>query len=181
MRFKHADTERQWRDIGFCLSLLSFGTEKSLKKLADHFSLYQDKLYELAVGTAQKGINQDSFYSIEIPLPSFAEQQTLQSDFDEIRHKHVKIAEYRSKAQEALNRLIPGANRQEPTTKVSQGSVESHSSTCAVQADGTGCTCRNSLMEDPQEIKIITENTASLPSVYKSSKKNKIRITDDEI
>ena len=46
MRFKHADTERQWRDIGFCLSLLSFGTEKSLKKLADHFSLYQDKLYE---------------------------------------------------------------------------------------------------------------------------------------
>ena len=46
LRFKHADSERQWRDIGFCLSLLTFGTEKSLKKLIDHFSLYQDKLYE---------------------------------------------------------------------------------------------------------------------------------------
>jgi restriction endonuclease S subunit len=131
----------------------------------------QDKLYKLAVGTAQKGINQDSFYSIQIPLPSLDEQQTLQSDFDEIKHKHVKIAEYRSKAQEAIQRLIPCANRQETVTKTSQESIESHSSTCAVQADGTGCTCRNSL----------TENTTSLPSVYKTSKKNKIRITDDEI
>jgi len=69
----------------------------------------QDKLYDLAAGTAQKGINQDSFYSIEIPIPSLAEQQTLQSDFDEIRHKHAKIAEYKAKAQDAIQRLIPVA------------------------------------------------------------------------
>ncbi|KAJ3373530.1 Condensin complex subunit [Kappamyces sp. JEL0680] len=46
LRFKHADSERHWRDIGFCLSLLSFGTEKSVKKLIDHLPLFQDKLYE---------------------------------------------------------------------------------------------------------------------------------------
>jgi condensin complex subunit 1 len=46
LRFKHAESERQWRDIGFCLSLLSFGTEKSLKKLMDFLPLFQDKLYE---------------------------------------------------------------------------------------------------------------------------------------
>jgi condensin complex subunit 1 len=46
LRFKHASDERQWRDIGFCLSLLSFGTEKSFKRLVEYLPLYQDKLYE---------------------------------------------------------------------------------------------------------------------------------------
>lgn len=69
----------------------------------------QQSLYELATGTAQKGINQVSFYGLEIPLPPLAEQQTLQSDFDEIRHKHAKIATYKAKAQEAIQRLIPGS------------------------------------------------------------------------
>ena len=100
----------------------------------------QDKLYELAVGTAQKGINQDSFYSIEIPLPSLAEQQTLQSDFDEIRHKHAKIVEYKAKAQAAIQRLIPGANTE--TVLQEAKSSEAHSSQCQVKEDGSGCTCR---------------------------------------
>jgi condensin complex subunit 1 len=46
LRFKHASNERQWRDIGLCLSFLSFGTEKSFKKLVEYLPLYQDKLYE---------------------------------------------------------------------------------------------------------------------------------------
>jgi type I restriction-modification system DNA methylase subunit/restriction endonuclease S subunit len=69
----------------------------------------QHSLYELATGTAQKGINQISFYGLEIPLPPLIEQQTLQSDFDEIKHKHAKIAEYKKKANDAVQRLIPGA------------------------------------------------------------------------
>jgi len=107
----------------------------------------QDKLYDLAAGTAQKGINQDSFYSIEIPLPSLAEQQTLQSDFDEIRHKHAKIAEYKAKAQEAIQRLIPGANTKAAfaatdTAPTESATSMSHTSTCEVNEDGHGCTCR---------------------------------------
>jgi len=70
----------------------------------------QQSLYELATGTAQKGINQVSFYGLEIPLPPLTEQQMLQSDFDEIRHKHAKITTYKAKAQEAIQRLIPGAS-----------------------------------------------------------------------
>ncbi|KAJ3261750.1 Condensin complex subunit [Boothiomyces macroporosus] len=46
LRFKHASTERQWRDIGFCLTLLNYGNEKSFKKLIEHLPLYKDKLYE---------------------------------------------------------------------------------------------------------------------------------------
>jgi type I restriction-modification system DNA methylase subunit len=67
-------------------------------------------VYECSRGTAQQHIDMDSFRNFEIPLPPLTEQQTLQSDFDEIRHKHAKIAVYKAKAQEAIQRLIPGAS-----------------------------------------------------------------------
>jgi len=60
-------------------------------------------------GTGLENLNTNLFMDIEIPLPPLTEQQTLQSDFDEIRHKHAKIATYKAKAQEAIQRLIPGA------------------------------------------------------------------------
>ena len=60
--------------------------------------------------TGMGAITQGSINNLEIPLPPLTEQQTLQSDFDEIRHKHAKIATYKAKAQEAIQRLIPGAN-----------------------------------------------------------------------
>ncbi len=89
----------------------------------------QAALYNLGNGTSQKGINKDSFLSLEIPLPPLALQQTLQSDFDEIRHKHAKIAIYKAKAQEAIQRLIPGAAlphpaQIEPTISVEPVPVE---------------------------------------------------------
>lgn len=69
----------------------------------------QELVYNLGEGTAQKGMKTIDFLSLEIPLPPIEEQMTLQSDFDEIRHKHTKIAEYKTKAQEAITRLIPGS------------------------------------------------------------------------
>lgn len=57
------------------------------------------------IGHISRGVVRE----IEIPLPHLTEQETLQSDFDEIRHKHAKIAIYKAKAQEAIQRLIPGA------------------------------------------------------------------------
>ena len=60
-------------------------------------------------GTGLKNLNTSLFMDLEIPLPPLTEQQTLQSDFDEIRHKHARISTYKAKAQEAINRLIPGA------------------------------------------------------------------------
>ncbi|KAJ3299918.1 Condensin complex subunit, partial [Borealophlyctis nickersoniae] len=46
LRFRNAETSRQWRDISFCLSLLNFTSEKSIKKLVEHLPQYQDKLHE---------------------------------------------------------------------------------------------------------------------------------------
>ncbi|KAJ3027417.1 UNVERIFIED_CONTAM: Condensin complex subunit [Siphonaria sp. JEL0065] len=48
-RFKNAEDPRLWRDISFCISLVSFSNEKTVKKLIDALPLYQDKLHEPSV------------------------------------------------------------------------------------------------------------------------------------
>ena len=64
---------------------------------------------KIQTGSCIPKITLTNIKDVEIPLPPLTEQQTLQSDFDEIRHKHAKIATYKAKAQEAIQRLIPGA------------------------------------------------------------------------
>ncbi|KIO11298.1 hypothetical protein M404DRAFT_127590 [Pisolithus tinctorius Marx 270] len=48
-RFRFSEDPRQWRDIAFCLSLLPFKSEKSVKKLIEGLQFYQDKLHEQKV------------------------------------------------------------------------------------------------------------------------------------
>ncbi|KAF8524318.1 non-SMC mitotic condensation complex subunit 1-domain-containing protein [Hysterangium stoloniferum] len=48
-RFRLAEDPRQWRDIAFCLSLLPFKSERSMKKLIEGLPFYQDKLHEETV------------------------------------------------------------------------------------------------------------------------------------
>ena len=86
----------------------------SSSKMNDDFLYYsllqiQDEINFLKTGTAQPHIYPSSIDTLTIVVPPLAEQQTLQSDFEEIRHKHAKIAEYKKKAQDAIKRLIPGA------------------------------------------------------------------------
>ncbi|TCD67328.1 Condensin complex subunit [Steccherinum ochraceum] len=50
-RFRLTDDPRQWRDIAFCLSLLPFKSERSVKKLIDGLQYYRDKLHEEMVFT----------------------------------------------------------------------------------------------------------------------------------
>lgn len=157
----------------------------SSSKINDDYLYYlllqiQDNINFLKTGTAQPHIYPSSIDTLQIPLPSLAEQQTLQSDFDEIRHKHAKIAEYKVKAQEAILRLIPGATSSENQTTPSEVPVESHSSTCNVQADGTGCTCRVGIMEEAElaPVEAPSESVvASLPSstLADSAPKKKMR------
>ena len=70
-------------------------------------------------GACHKNLTSQYINDLEIPLPPLTEQQTLQSDFDEIRHKHAKIAEYKAKAQAAIQRLIPGADHSEDAASTS--------------------------------------------------------------
>jgi len=91
---------------GFSLKLNNKATDAFL-----HYYLLgnMDLLKEQYCGSVMQVISKGRLYQIEIPLPPLTEQQTLQSDFDEIRHKHQKIATYKAKAHEAIQRLIPGA------------------------------------------------------------------------
>ncbi|GJE88854.1 condensin complex subunit 1 [Phanerochaete sordida] len=45
-RFRLSEDARQWRDIAFCLSLLPFKSERSVKKLVEGLPFYRDKLHE---------------------------------------------------------------------------------------------------------------------------------------
>lgn len=45
-RFRLTDKVRQWRDVAFCLSLLPYKSERSVKKLIDGLPFYQDKLHD---------------------------------------------------------------------------------------------------------------------------------------
>ena len=38
-------SERQWRDLAYCLSMLSY-SEKSIRKLQENFTCFHDKLHE---------------------------------------------------------------------------------------------------------------------------------------
>ncbi|KAA1474981.1 hypothetical protein DENSPDRAFT_908815 [Dentipellis sp. KUC8613] len=48
-RFRLSEDPRQWRDIAFCLSLLPFKSERSVKKLIEGLPFYRDKLHEETV------------------------------------------------------------------------------------------------------------------------------------
>lgn len=48
-RFRLTEDPRQWRDIAFCLSLLPFKSERSVKKLIEGLQFYRDKLHEETV------------------------------------------------------------------------------------------------------------------------------------
>ncbi|EMD38787.1 hypothetical protein CERSUDRAFT_133306 [Gelatoporia subvermispora B] len=48
-RFRLSEDPRQWRDIAFCLSLLPFKSERSVKKLIEGLQFYRDKLPEETV------------------------------------------------------------------------------------------------------------------------------------
>ncbi|KAG6829705.1 hypothetical protein H0H92_003740 [Tricholoma furcatifolium] len=45
-RFHLSEEARQWRDIAYCLSLLPFKSERSVKKLIEGLQFYRDKLHE---------------------------------------------------------------------------------------------------------------------------------------
>merc|ERR1719500_2479461 len=50
-RFRSTNTERQWRDIAYCLSLFTY-SDRSLKKLSDNFGCWADKLHSDSVYTS---------------------------------------------------------------------------------------------------------------------------------
>ena len=45
-RFRLSEEPRQWHDIAYCLSLLPFKSDRSVKKLIEGLQFYRDKLHD---------------------------------------------------------------------------------------------------------------------------------------
>jgi type I restriction enzyme S subunit len=97
-------SEPVWASDCFSLEPKSMITNDFL-----YYSVLQlkDVIDFLKDGTAQPHVYPSTIETLEIPLPPLVEQQCLQEDFDEIKHKHKKIAIYKLKAHESIQRFIP--------------------------------------------------------------------------
>jgi type I restriction-modification system DNA methylase subunit/restriction endonuclease S subunit len=95
---------------GFSITLKGDTTNKYiLNTIYYHFITVKEDLILQYDGTAQKLITKTKLRDFDIPAFKVDEVTQLQADFDEIRHKHAKIATYKGKAREAIHLLIPGA------------------------------------------------------------------------
>jgi condensin complex subunit 1 len=65
-RFRLSEDARQWRDIAFCLSLLPFKSERSVKKLIEGLQFYRDKLHEETVFNRFAEILAKVYFSLHI-------------------------------------------------------------------------------------------------------------------
>ncbi|KAG6901621.1 hypothetical protein C0995_009894 [Termitomyces sp. Mi166 len=74
-RFHLCEEPRQWRDIAYCLSLLPFKSERSVKKLIEGLQFYRDKLHEPKVF--------ERFQEILVKARSNKSKDKPDSDLDE--------------------------------------------------------------------------------------------------
>merc|ERR1711997_1137564 len=98
LRFRVTKTERQWRDLAFCLSMFNYN-DKAIKKLNDNFASYSDKLHEdyvyealnTIITQAKKGPKQDGRMVID----------ELNGKVEEARAKGVEDDTTKKRANEA--------------------------------------------------------------------------------
>jgi len=118
------ENENGWLNQHVAKLLIQNETTRMYVSYVMKGDIFKEYIQSHIVVTTIPHMQRDVAKNFEIPLPTLAEQQTLQSDFDEIRHKHAKIAEYKAKAQEAIQRLIPGATPLTLTQKIENEVVE---------------------------------------------------------
>ncbi|KAG5732341.1 Condensin complex subunit 1 [Termitomyces sp. T112] len=88
-RFHLCEEPRQWRDIAYCLSLLPFKSERSVKKLVEGLQFYRDKLHEPKVF--------ERFQEILAKARSNKSKDKPDSDLDEFEKI---LEEYRAQGEE---------------------------------------------------------------------------------
>ncbi|KAF8155920.1 non-SMC mitotic condensation complex subunit 1-domain-containing protein [Crassisporium funariophilum] len=97
-RFRLTEDPRQWRDIAFCLSLLPFKSERSVKKLIEGLQFYRDKLHEPKVFEkfteilvkARANKSKDKPDSELNEFEQILEEQRLQGQEDQALEKRVE-------------------------------------------------------------------------------------------
>ncbi|KAJ1656402.1 condensin complex non-SMC subunit Cnd1 [Dispira simplex] len=118
-RFRNTDDPRQWRDITYCLALIPYRSERSFKKLMDHFQYYHDKLTEEAVYKSLCDI--------------ITKTRTHSAQRMELKHL---VEEYEIKVREARIRCTGEANEGQADVSMLDESLAMTSEELASQAGG---------------------------------------------
>ncbi|KAF8342559.1 non-SMC mitotic condensation complex subunit 1-domain-containing protein [Cantharellus anzutake] len=114
-RFRLASEPRQWRDIAFCLSLLPFKSERSVKRLIEGLPFYQDKLHEEAVFNRFNEIliKARSNKSSNKPDTELKEFEQILKDFKEKGEEDQALEESMQKKTAATRKKV--SRRKQPT------------------------------------------------------------------
>ena len=98
---------------GWTLNLI----DNSINKKFMYYILYQnqEKIYNLATGSAQKGINQKNFYSIDIPIPSPEVQSNIVQQCEHIDSIISTLSKdnERLEGDNLIQRILESLNQQE--------------------------------------------------------------------
>merc|ERR1711997_1221889 len=124
LRFRVTKTERQWRDLAFCLSMFNYN-DKAIKKLNDNFASYSDKLHEdyvyealnTIITQAKKGPKQDGRMVID----------ELNGKVEEARAKGVEDDTANKRANEAKTKGKNGERSSKKKGKTPRKRIESSS------------------------------------------------------
>ncbi|KAG9019943.1 Condensin complex subunit [Tulasnella sp. UAMH 9824] len=124
-RFRLTEEPRQWQDIAFCLSLLPFKSERSMKKLIEGLPFYQDKLHNEVVYTRfseilAKARSNKSTNKPDSELKEF--EAILQEHRDKGAEDQALEKTMKKKADQAKKRATRrGARRQRAATPEDEG------------------------------------------------------------
>ena len=134
----------------------------------------QSQLLNIAKGTAQLGINQENFYKLKITIPSLARQKEIVEycEFNDtlIQQLEKEIEQNKKQANMFISGIVKTAGVKDLGIQ-----SEAHSSTCQVDLDGNGCTCKAreeiNFIEDSfeDEVKSVEESEHERCEVASSS------------
>ncbi|XP_015767731.1 PREDICTED: condensin complex subunit 1-like [Acropora digitifera] len=107
-RFRATKTERQWRDLAFCLSLLSYN-ERGIRKLQENFACFHDKLAEDDVYQCFVVIVSKSKKFAKPEVKALVEE--LEQRITQCHTKGMEDVEDYERASRALGAVGTGANK----------------------------------------------------------------------
>ncbi|XP_069703056.1 condensin complex subunit 1 [Periplaneta americana] len=107
LRFRLSQSERQWCDLSYCLSLLQY-SDRSLRRLSENLSCYADKLHSPKVYEIFNSILTSISKTTKPELKAVVDE--LDAKIKELNQKGTDDAMLSQKASEATNRRRTTAN-----------------------------------------------------------------------
>lgn len=136
-------------------------------------NINQDKIYNLASGSAQKGINQKNFYSIEIPIPSPEVQSSIVQQCEHIDSIITMLSKdnERLEGDNLIQRILESLNQQESSSTQSKVALSDAVSSEAISEDTTPAKpTLDSILEHKEETKSVEKKIVKKPIGKKTSK-----------